>query len=705
MLSCLTAASCSRQEEQPSSKDDAYFSSYTIQFSADTDLYIADVVKLGDNYCTIMSVNDADGSHHYEAAVIDPVKKGLKSSSKLELNDVVISFCPVSDTYIACAGATGRICIVNAEDGSLHYEGIIDGIRSDTRPQVAECDEGFIYVTRDTAVKIEPNGKELDRIEYELKDELSSGNAVFSQDGRVYLISEGLDDLEYYLIDFDKGKLSPVTDSSVLDADAADIMGYGQYIYKEFDGELYKADMKHCSKELIAYKRNMLIKPSMGYEQEFYFLDDDTFAITVMRGPGLWEVIVIEADGSLDIGQREVISVKGDNAIFDKGLMIAAYNYNMSQQDYYVVVENWGGEYGWSTSEEAEERNLRLIQQLQSGDSPDILYGYTLDHDYLGRAGVVIDMMPYIENSEVINKDNINSHLYDVMTGGGKCYELFCGYYLNGLFCSPGLIGNRDIDYEIFGLPAVRDLLGNRYRACDYLNFMIGYPMTSPRGGMDVLGEDHIRRALEMSVELGNMDEQEMTVGTDYDVGICYQVTGSLAAIKNMADNNGGHIRFIGFPSPTGSSCAIQPIGLTSISAGSAHPDACFSFLEYMYSDDAQRTVLLEKGLPLRNENFDKYVESMCNPDSVDRDDYDMMLLTYELIRNNGKEFVYDPVKRETADELRRVVDSVDMVISVDFGVYNIMVNETNSYYMGKSLDEIAKSLNDRLTLYYEENY
>lgn len=57
-------------------------------------------------------------------------------------------------------------------------------------------------------------------------------------------------------------------------------------------------------------------------------------------------------------------------------------------------------------------------------------------------------------------------------------------------------------------------------------------------------------------------------------------------------------------------------------------------------------------------------------------------------------------------DATNESIDSIDSVISYDWGLYNIICDEIDSYYIqGKSEDEIAKTLQSRIDLYVAENY
>ena len=68
----------------------------------------------------------------------------------------------------------------------------------------------------------------------------------------------------------------------------------------------------------------------------------------------------------------------------------------------------------------------------------------------------------------------------------------------------------------------------------------------------------------------------------------------------------------------------------------------------------------------------------------------------------NGK----SAVSEETIEEYKRMIDSIDTIRTMDWGAYNIICEEIASYYtQNRSVEQIAETLDARLTLYIQENY
>ena len=53
-----------------------------------------------------------------------------------------------------------------------------------------------------------------------------------------------------------------------------------------------------------------------------------------------------------------------------------------------------------------------------------------------------------------------------------------------------------------------------------------------------------------------------------------------------------------------------------------------------------------------------------------------------------------------------RTISKADTVATYDYGIFDIIYDEINSYYtQNRSPEQIADTLDERLTLYMQENY
>jgi hypothetical protein len=60
----------------------------------------------------------------------------------------------------------------------------------------------------------------------------------------------------------------------------------------------------------------------------------------------------------------------------------------------------------------------------------------------------------------------------------------------------------------------------------------------------------------------------------------------------------------------------------------------------------------------------------------------------------------------EEVEDFRRAIRSVDAICAYDWRLFNIIVDEMQSFYsQNRSVEQIAASLYERLNVYYDENY
>ena len=67
---------------------------------------------------------------------------------------------------------------------------------------------------------------------------------------------------------------------------------------------------------------------------------------------------------------------------------------------------------------------------------------------------------------------------------------------------------------------------------------------------------------------------------------------------------------------------------------------------------------------------------------------------------------VLESVKQEIIDAYLEIISSADTIETQDYGIYDIICDEINSYYtQSRSPEQIVTTLDQRLTLYCQENY
>ena len=686
---------CQKQESDPviRTAENTYYSSYSVMLDLQGEAHLKTAFTINDHICASCFCYD-NGKEIYSIRLLDKTDGKIVSSQDITLGYTASFCCKTGDNKIVYSNGTDYT-IIDPYTGEVCAEGMIPDVTDEGIHPIDECGNGFVFVTQDKIYKISSDGNIIDSMELDVEGYPCDRNAFFEQNGHEYLVTEVESGagLNYYELDFAARKAMLITTEKALGVNDA----HGQYSFDAYwTGELYRLDIKDSTKKLCAYKKNMLMKPAAGIQSDWFVLNEDELVTGSEVGPGTVEVTVVHRNDSLNLGDRTVLTIAGDNAVSDTGLAMAAYQYNMAQDKYLVNVEDWGNDYRWNTAAEAEMRNLRLIKRLQDGNAPDIIYGDNIDLNSFGKMGLVIDLMPYIGKSSVINRDGLNDHLYDLMTKNGKCYQLFNGYSLEG-FLGQQLTGDCS-GMDFYTNDSNQANLMFRYSSVDLLDYMLGYPLANLASSDGFISDEQAAEAVRLSTTLG-LSSQEVpsdVVMADESITVRYGSFGSVNSLLQAGKN--GSFVYYGFPSYGGSTYCIAPVGLTAISASSKNPDACFEFLEYLYSYETQMAVLSSGRFPMNDDVYNKYIDSMMNPGAIAADDHLMRMFAAAL----GGQMVSPGFK----DSLNIAVNSVNMVKCIDFSVYKILTNEVNSYYQhGKTPEEVGASLRSRLKVYVDENY
>ena len=685
--------------------DSVAFSSEEVLISCDEDSSVCALFAVENDTCMIVKTHVDENTLKYSAIVIDGKTDKEVRSVDLDVPGYkLMSFCYAGDGKIACSRSTRGFVIMSLEDGSLVYDGR-EYISRDRIPAVSSADDGFVLVTDSEIVLLSSEGKERKKVSYDEEiDEIPLSNCFFSSCGRDYVALSRDIKIVFYEVDLDHGEMTEIANEEDLGLEWAELFGYGKYAYDQFDCVIYEVDPYTHQKAACAYTSNFLIQPESGsvMGSGMYLLDRNRYAMVRQYNGSMIGIQIIRPDPEIDLNSREKIIVKGDYASFDNVLALAAYRYNTSQDEYFVVIQSYGDEYGYETTEQANERTLRLIQDFQQGDAPDIFYGNTFDYNYMGENGLVLDLKDRIDSGELLDISALSDNLEDLFYYKGHCYQVFGGYSMFGLYGDAVLAGTRD-DMSLYDDSSFAQSVRGRYTSGDIANFIIGYPIRTLIGDDGINCSDELENILDIAVRCGISPEEQMagTVMIDNDNTMLTDI-GSLSTFSSISVSRGRALHYFGLPTVGSCFYAANPKSLVAISSGSKYPDACVDFLSYLYSDEAQRAYLYNGALPVTESALAGYLDYMDDPDTIPDDDLAMKALVPS----------YDPGllrgidQAEIENEYKKAVRSVNGLLIFDWGVHLIISEEVNSYFLqDRDIELIAQTLLNRLELYVKENY
>ena len=215
--------------------------------------------------------------------------------------------------------------------------------------------------------------------------------------------------------------------------------------------------------------------------------------------------------------------------------------------------------------------------------------------------------------------------------------------------------------------------------------------------------EAELEKAVNFAISNGLSSDSYMYVeSNDFNSVIDGEYLLSLAMIgdvysySNRFDKKESSLKYVGFPSFGESSNVIIPSGLIAMSSSTEYPDECWNIMKLIMSDEVQMSVAMNQSIPISQKVLDEVIYCAQNPEN----DKTINSPYYSLVKN--KDIVTEMIVEDYVD----AINSVDTILLYDWGMYVIICEEIDSYYlMDKPIDEIAESMYDRLNLYINENY
>ncbi len=706
--------------------DNTYFSSSVVTIPQRTNEIFT--FAKGDEACIIACSYNADdefgiGPRTYKLYVCGYDGEIRKQSEVTLPEDFNIEgACAVDDGKFAVVGS-GVDFVLLDYDGKMVKASDQMSSDGDCSRCVSKTSDGFIVMVDKNISRYDSEGNFIAEIIDD--NDNRTINGVFEQGGEYY--GYAYDDTTtgnsldmFYKLDFDYGSIEEHCSASEL-GEVRILTWYGGDYYNYCcgsteGGELVECDMANKTTVTLADKRNMLISPptygtSLYVEPAYKFIDRTHFYRDYLYGEeyDIAEVALISVDNSLNLADRTELIVEGFGTGGSTAMAIAAYNYNMSQDQYFVRMEDLEGQYNAETYEDTANIYAQLLAKYSGGEAPDIFYGDFLDYNYMGENGMVLDISPYLDTSSLT--DNL-------VRSDGKIYQVYSGYCLNGYFGRADVYGNDVSMSSMPDIPQDMKMFDMSLAADDILYNSLGSDLCSIYRRGD-LTESNVLEAVKFAVKYGVSPEEQMNMGyvntsmpsdvRNGRVSLLETSIGGASSYNYLKGEFGDYPVFVGYPSIGGSIHMVYPDCLMAVSASTQNAQACCDFISTLLSTEAQRTLCASGYIPVNNDVMAEYINILRNPDSATDEQkrfYSRAFLQGESADWQGEGGPVIPLTDEMADRYLEQVEAADMVQARDWGLYLITREEISTYYsQGKSAEEVAETLYSRYTLYAQENY
>lgn len=401
---------------------------------------------------------------------------------------------------------------------------------------------------------------------------------------------------------------------------------------------------------------------------------------------------------------KTVLTMGGNAVTMDPSIQYAVYLFNTEHSDYRIHLREYSKEYPYNSLDEYTRTLAQLIGDMSSGKGDDLLYGASLfDLPKLGRNGMLVDMMPYLEADSDLSADDWIPSIFELMQTEGVLYRFFPGFWLEGnfgkkeYFADPYNASVIELMRVAETLPMGVDIFPESL-SVDMIAAPILYDLNGfiDDSGAFRISEEQMQTLLDYALKFGGLtenipsDEERLKDFLRGNTLLYYSGVESALAYNEIEKMINKEIVFTGFPTLNGTARLCVPSAPIAISDGSEHPEICWEFVKTLMRPEVQQRITEMALFPVSREAFDDYMEKAIHPE----------------LRSIAEDAAYDfndksAVSEECVSRLRDIVDSLNVTNEFDFVLYNIIVEECLPAVNGqKSAADTAEVLSDRINLY-----
>lgn len=402
--------------------------------------------------------------------------------------------------------------------------------------------------------------------------------------------------------------------------------------------------------------------------------------------------------GKYDADGKRIITLYGPGVLIDLLGPNLIENFNMENEDYTVVLMDYNP-------------NVEMV--LASQDRPDIMYVYdsTMIEEYQ-RGGYLADLKPFIESSEIISMEELQSSVIDAFTFDGGIYALpqyatletimgpeshmegRTGWtveeFLNWLDRHPDVIStlplNRDIFLEFC-------LKGNLEQ---YIDFEQGIANLTGDDFKSMLAQI---RELEIQKESEPRDEYD-----SYDATIpriLYEYRQEVFGISMQRHWYQGALINMGFPNDKGEpKVMLNCITNLCMLESSECKEGAFAFIEYCMTYEYVNPMVEYEP------DYSRFLWTYIPRRKIEKNAKREVVITYGNWANPEETFrvtyTITPEEEELLEEMFRIAvpDTYEKRT-----IRTIIAEEVQAYFLGqKSLEQVCDIMQSRVGILLSEN-
>ena len=351
--------------------------------------------------------------------------------------------------------------------------------------------------------------------------------------------------------------------------------------------------------------------------------------------------------------------------------------FHASQDRWHIVLEHCSGE--------AEEDQLRV--ELLTGGGPDgYLAGSTWFLRDLEQGGALMDLRPSMERLGLAPEDFVAALRNDILEAEAV-HTLICSYELWGFTAPAALAGEKDHLTMAEAQAIAQEENLYLFNPDFFQDWLLEWVMIFSLGsyvdldaGTCTLDSPDFAALLEACKAL--RPEAETSVRGSFDNCLLYQLP--LQGFPLYASICEQGRRIVGFPTDEGNGCTLYPLLQVAVGATTDKLEGMEAFLDYCFSPEGQRALILGTGFPALQSELAAAVDDAVAGDTL-------LMLGGSLDRADG-------------DALLELVEATEGTHFFDHTIESIIEEEAAAFFAGdKTAQETADLIQSRVSLYLGE--
>ncbi|MCQ2405605.1 MAG: extracellular solute-binding protein [Oscillospiraceae bacterium] len=426
----------------------------------------------------------------------------------------------------------------------------------------------------------------------------------------------------------------------------------------------------------------------------------------------------------------------------------AIFKFNKTNPDYRIEVIDYSE---YNTDEDYTYGITKLKTEIMAGKVPDIIQLDNLPVSTFEDKGILADLYEFMENDAEVNRDTLVADVLAHLENDGHLYKISPDFSVRVFYGLKKVVGDKpgwsyaDFAAAYRKLPAGANPLTNWYTKFDAWPLILNANMAKlldDGTGKCAFDSQLYKDTLSFVSMFPEIYDWSTADGVYYDNDVDFLREGKQLLLEQRFYDTwsyeyfmaqaGDEICPVGIPVSEGVGNFIEiSNGLLGISAASPSKDAAWEFVRSLLTYDYQRRNIWN--LPLNAQYFEENLEQLT------RVDYEINYETGEYLRDENGELVKVPhgyiwnrgsgsigIMRDggidsgegenipyyemSAEQVQAFRD----IIKNAYGLYNgyidndeiaaMIMNDSAPYFDGsKSLDEIAKILQSKMSIYLAE--